>query len=321
MFFLSLWASFWGWLADISAQTLYIGGVSINVPAISGAVVVLIVAIGIDFILLGYIRLRMHQHRFRNDSKAHNTFLIRQLGRYCIYGVAVFLCIQRLGVPTHHIFATFSMFSLGIGLGIQKIFQDLVSGFTILIASSEVKVGDVIAVGEVKGRVVSIGLRSTTVETRDRDELVIPNSFFTGSYFENFTRNKKPTRLALPIGVAYGSDLEKVRKLLEEVAYAHPVVIAPSKFKCEDWRAKVQSNQINAHLGDEHHTEEPTALMVAHGDSALQFELVFYTREVFNAKELCAELRLALDKAFRLHNIQIPFPQRDVWVRSNHFFD
>lgn len=313
---LSLWTSFWDWLADISAHTINIGGVVIHVPAISGAVVILIVAIVADFVLIGYTHLRMHRRKLRKDNQVHNAFLLRQLGRYCIYGGAFFLGIQRLGVSTNAVFTAFSMLSLGVGLGIQKIFQDLVSGFAILIASSEVKVGDVIAVGEVRGRVVSIGLRSTTIETRDRDELVVPNSFFTGNYFENFTRNKKPTRLALAVGVAYGSDLAKVRQLMQEVAYMHPMVIAPSKFACRDWLEKVASNQVHAKPSDEHCTEEPAALMVAHGDSALQFELVFYTREVFGAKELCSELRLRLDEVFRQHHIQIPFPQRDIWLKK-----
>lgn len=302
---------------ELLQQKIAVAGLTIDIPAISAAIFVFVIAIMIDLALSAYARYKMHLRRDRDDHRVHGAFLMRQLGRYLTFTIAGIIAIRKLGVPYQSLASALTAFSFAIGFGIQKIFQDLISGFAILVASSEVKVGDVIQVGDIRGVVISIGLRSTTVETRDSEILVVPNSYFTSNPFENFTKNQKPTRLSIQIGVAYGSNTKKVCDLLASIAYAHPLIIAPSKFEDEDWlAAQVNNKKSKIRAGDVHYSDEPEALFTDFGDSALLFDLVFFTREVFESKELLAGIRLEIDQAFRERNITIPFPQQDVWFRN-----
>lgn len=213
---------------------------------------------------------------------------IYQIIRYFIYLIAISVFIHSLGVNITILIASLSALLLGLGLGIQHLFNDVVSG-VILLFDRSVKIGDVIEIKEnVVGKVAAINLRTSTLITRDEIEVIIPNSKFTSDNIINWTHNKVQTRFYVNVGVAYGSDVRLVEKILIEVAKQHKEI---AKYP------------------------EPRVRFLDFGDSSLDFSLRFYTNVTFGIGRIKSDLRFEIDKAFRENNITIPFPQRDV-----HFF-
>jgi small-conductance mechanosensitive channel len=139
------------------------------------------------------------------------------------------------------------------------------------------------------GTVGKIGLRSTTVETFDESEVIVPNSILVSEKVTNWTLSSEQSRIVVPVGVAYGSDLEKVLRILYEAANQHPQVLD---------------------------TPPPSAIFTAFGNSSLDFELRVWTSSVSNRLTIKNDLLLYIDRRFREENVEIPFPQRDLHLRS-----
>ncbi|MGA2329631.1 MAG: mechanosensitive ion channel domain-containing protein [Bryobacteraceae bacterium] len=176
-----------------------------------------------------------------------------------------------------------------IGFGLQNIAHNFVSGL-ILLVERPIKIGDRIEVGSLNGDVVQIGARSTWIRTNDNVVIIVPNSEFITSRVINWTANDRQVRFSLPVGVSYGSQPERVREILETVASAHPDVLPDPP---------------------------PETLFVAFGDSSLNFELRVWTRnQVQTPKRLISDLYFAIFRRFREEGIEIPFPQRDLHLRS-----
>jgi small-conductance mechanosensitive channel len=168
-------------------------------------------------------------------------------------------------------------------------FANFVSGLIVLF-ERPIRIGDTVTVGTTTGTVTRIRTRATTITDRDRKELIIPNkSFVTGDVI-NWTLSDPVTRLIIRVGVAYGSDVELIERLMLDLAKAHPLVL------------------------DE---PPPTVFFSEFGDSALNFELRVFYQDILNKILLTHELNKAIDKCFSEHGIVIPFPQRDIHIRSN----
>lgn len=181
--------------------------------------------------------------------------------------------------------------SLGLGFGLQNIVNNFVSGI-ILLFERPVRRGDWIRVGTTEGRVKQIKVRSTEIRTFDGADVVVPNSELISQQVVNMTLRDVYGRVIAPIGVAYGSDVALVEKILREVADAHPLVL------------KNFSDKL------------PVVLFRSFGDSALLFELRVFISDVSKVFVVLSELNFEIDRKFREHHIQIPFPQRDLHVRS-----
>ncbi|MDD2634910.1 MAG: mechanosensitive ion channel [Bacteroidales bacterium] len=208
--------------------------------------------------------------------------------KYLIYTIAISLFIESLGFNITILIASLSALLVGLGLGIQHIFNDFISGFIILFDRS-IKVGDVVEIkNELVGKVAKINLRTSIVITRDDVEVIIPNSKFTGENVTNWTHNSVMSRFSIIIGVAYGSDVRLVEKLLIQAAKSHELI------------------SLN--------TAPPTVHFVNFGDSSLDFKLMFYSEDNFRTEKIKSDLRFEIDRLFREHNIAIPFPQRDVHI-------
>ena len=178
---------------------------------------------------------------------------------------------------------------VGVGFGLQNIANNLISGFFILF-ERPIKVGDRIEVGEVHGHVVHIAARATTVRTNDNIDIIIPNSSFTSFNVINWSHGDQRVRFRIPVSVAYGSDARLVERLLLEVAEENENVL-----------------------------KEPSPRVVfwAFGDSALEFQLrVWTTRMLHRRGVFFGQLNLAIYEKFQQHGIHIPFPQRDLHVKS-----
>jgi small-conductance mechanosensitive channel len=178
---------------------------------------------------------------------------------------------------------------VGIGFGLQTIASNFISGIIILL-ERPIKVGDRVEVGNIDGQVVAIGARATTVITNDNIAVIVPNSYFISEPVINWTQNDPRVRFKIPVGVAYGSDLRLVAQLLLQVARENPDVLDDPV---------------------------PVVRLMAFGDSAVEFELrVWSTSLVHKRGKLISDLNFAIYEIFQQHGIEIPFPQREVHVRS-----
>jgi len=206
--------------------------------------------------------------------------------KWFIYVVILLVTFHNIGINVTAIFAASAALLVGVGLALQTLFQDIISGIFILIDQS-VHVGDIIQIDNKVGRVEEINLRTTRAVTIDNKVLIIPNHLYLTNTLHNWTENGKATRESVTVGVAYGSDTELVKNLLLEVAKEH--------------------KDVMVHPG-------PLVLFTDFGDSSLNFKLIFTLNDSFQAAIPQSDIRFAIDKKFREHGISIPFPQRDIHI-------
>ncbi|MCC1484535.1 mechanosensitive ion channel [Winogradskyella sp. E313] len=206
--------------------------------------------------------------------------------RWLIYVIIFLITLNSVGVNVTALFAASAALLIGIGLALQTLFQDIISGVFILIDQT-VHVGDIIEIDDRVGRVEEIKLRTTRAVTIDNKVLVIPNHLYLTNLLYNWTQNGSITRESIDVGVAYGSDVELVKKLLIQAA---------------DMQKDVLKHP------------EPVVIFNNFGDSALDFKLVFTLNDSFKATFPKSDIRFTIDKLFRENNISIPFPQRDVHI-------
>jgi small-conductance mechanosensitive channel len=197
--------------------------------------------------------------------------------------------IQTLGFSITFVIASVSALLVGVGLGIQHFFNDIISGIIILFDHS-IKVGDIIEIEDnIVGEVIETKLRTSQLVTRDDIIMIIPNSAFTTDKVINWTHNYKKSRFDIKIGVAYGSDVRLVEKVLTQVAIDH---------------------------NDVENEPRPFVLFDDFGNSSLDFSLKFWSCKQFWIEPIRSELRFEIDKRFRENNITIPFPQQDVYIKQ-----
>ncbi len=211
-------------------------------------------------------------------------YALYQMIRYVLLVVAVIIALESVGVTMNVLLAGSAALLVGIGLGLQHLFNDFVSGIIIL-ADGSIEVGDVIEVDGIVARVQAIQLRTSLVKTRDEKYIILPNSVMTNGKLINWTHHHELSRFDVVVGVSYNSDVEKVRQILVDVAKAHPMV-SPER--------------------------APRARLLDFADSSINFEILFWTDEVFGVENTKSDIRFAICQAFRDNNIEIPFPQRVV---------
>ncbi|RPD99584.1 mechanosensitive ion channel protein MscS [Aureibaculum marinum] len=209
-------------------------------------------------------------------------------GRWFIYLIILLMTLHNIGVNVTAMLTASAALLIGVGLALQTLFQDIISGVFILIDQS-VHVGDIIELDGKVGRVEEIKLRTTRAVTVDNKVLIIPNHLYLTNSLFNWTANGIETRESIEIGVAYGSDVRLVESLLIQAAKSHPAVLKEP---------------------------EPKVLFLNFGESSLDFKVSFSINDSFNVRIPKSDIRFEIDRLFREHNISIPFPQRDVHVYS-----
>ncbi|MFD1614312.1 mechanosensitive ion channel family protein [Gelatiniphilus marinus] len=208
--------------------------------------------------------------------------------RWVVYFIILFVTLHAVGVNVTAVFAASAALLLGVGLALQTLFQDIISGVFMLVDQS-VHVGDIIELEGKVGRVEEIKLRTTRAVTIDNKVLIIPNHLYLTNSLYNWTQNDITTRESVSVGVAYGSDVQLVKKLLLQAASTHPDVLS---------------------------APEPTVVFTDFGDSALNFKIIFTINDSFLAQYPKSDIRFEIDRLFRENNISIPFPQRDIHIIS-----
>ncbi len=266
-------------MGDFLDQSMHIGkGIEVSFLDL----LILIVVLSIASFLLRIIRRLMTRRMPAEDRKKFKV--VFAYGKWFIYVIIFLLTLHSVGVNVTGVFAASAALLIGIGLALQTLFQDIISGIFILVDQT-VHVGDIIQIEGKVGRVEEIKLRTTRAVTIDNKVLVIPNHLYLTNSLYNWTQNGAITRENMTVGVAYGSDVELVKKLLLQVAKDHPKVLDDPP---------------------------PLVLFTDFGDSALLFKLVFTMSDSFQAAIPQSEMRFEIDRLFRENNITIPFPQRDV---------
>lgn len=220
-----------------------------------------------------------------------DTGMVYALDRLVHYGVmtagALFAFKVGLGVDYTGLVVVLTALSVGLGLGLREITSDVAAGF-VLLFERPVRVGDRVRLDrEIEGDVVSIGLRATRIVTNDRLTVIVPNSRLTNQDYVNWSYLNEPIRLHIPVGVAYGTDVQLVRTLLlAAVADVNRLVDEP----------------------------RPDVRLVGFGDSCLDFEVLVWTNEPMAHPQIRSDVNLGIEREFGAAGVVIPFPQRDIHV-------
>jgi len=210
--------------------------------------------------------------------------------RYLVVVVGLLVLLQTAGVDLTTLNVLAGAIGIGVGFGLQTIANNFISGLIILL-EGPVKIGDRIEIGDVEGDVIRVGTLSTSVLTNDNITIIIPNARLISDSIVNWSHNDDSVRFKVPLSVAYGSDLKLVEKLLLEVA-----------------------------ANDEDILKDPPPAVnfTGFGDSGLNFELRVWSNTLTHRKgRLISKLNFAVYEKFRKHEIEIPYPQRDIHIRSD----
>jgi small-conductance mechanosensitive channel len=231
-----------------------------------------------EYILRRYFVLRLLRRTHLDSSL---QYAVSKMAGYMVIALGLYVAFKVVGLDLSSLAVVAGAIGLGLGFGLQTIISNFVSGLIIL-AERPISIGDRIEVGDVAGQVRQINLRATTVVTNDNISIIVPNSHFISETVTNWSHGDPK--------VAYGSDTELVRRVLLEVAQANEMVLKEPA---------------------------PTVFFDGFGDSSLNFELGVWTSEMMaSPRRFRSDLNFAIDRVFREHGIEIPFPQRDLHLRS-----
>jgi len=264
------------------------GGVSLVPKNVIGGILLFAVLV----VIIGWIKRWMDRRwlqRIVIERGARDAILT--LFGYIAFVLAIVISLKAASVDLTGLAIVSGALALGLGFGLQGIANNFVSGL-ILLFERPIRAGDFVSVGDIEGFVRSIRIRATEIETLDNQNVLVPNSELVSGRVTNWVLRDTHGRLQLQVGVAYGSDVEKVRDILETIGREHPEVIT-------DGRAPA-----------------PRALFIGFGDSSLDFELRVRIQRIERRFSVTSDLNFAVDAAFREAGISIPFPQRDLHIVS-----
>ncbi len=258
--------------------------VNISVSEIIVFLAILIVAKTVLWILRRVFLRQSLKYKIEKN-KTHSVF---QIIKYLLWIVAITLGLEVIGVKVTLLVAGSAALLVGLGLGLQQIFKDIVSGIFLLFEGT-IKIADIVELQGVVGKVKEISIRSTKIITRDNIIMIIPNSKFIEEDVINWSHHEERTRFHVEVGVAYGSDVELVKNTL---------------LKCAEENSQITSKPA------------PIVFFNNFGDSALVFQLHFWTNQSFRVEYIKSDLRFEIDKLFRKNNIVIAFPQHDIYIKQ-----
>jgi small-conductance mechanosensitive channel len=257
---------------------------SLTVYELAGALIILMVGLVVSKVIR---RLIYKSERFDLGKK----FAFSQVFHYVIVIIIFFLVMKILGVDISPLLVGSSVILVGIGLGLQNLFLDFISGIIILLDRT-IQVGDVVDIDGVIGEVQEIKMRTTTILTRDNKSIIFPNSVLTKNRLVNFSHNDEVVAFEITVGVHYDTDLELLEKLMLEAALENESVLKEPA---------------------------PSVRLENFGDSSLDFKMFYNTKNLFRQPTMRSNIRKSILRKFRENGINIPYPIRTLEFPKNTF--
>jgi len=271
------------------SQTAMVDGVESIVPVTLADLLLALFVVGVTAIasknLPGLMEIAVLQ---RMTLQPGSRYAINTLMRYVVVTVGTVAVLNIVGWKWSQIQWLVAALSVGLGFGLQEIVANFVSGLVILF-ERPVRVGDTVTVGQLTGTVSRVRIRATTITDWDRKEIIVPNKSFITEQVINWTLSDPITRVVIPVGISYGSDVQLAHRVMQETLLAMPLVLDDPP---------------------------PTVYFVGFGESSLDFRLNVYSRELADRLPLTHAVHEQILGALRKNGIEIPFPQRDLHVRS-----
>jgi len=275
-------ADFFNVVRDVTFG-IRIGGVTISLSTILSSFATIVLGILATRALQRWLQTKFLPQTTLDPSLQHSvSTILGYLGTIAVVSFA----LAQLGVDFQKITLVAGALSIGIGFGLQSVVSNFVSGL-ILLAERPIRVGDIINVKGEEGRVRRIHVRATEIETGDRASVIIPNSELITQVVKNRTHIDTFASISVPVGVAYGSDVNKVRDVLMEIANEHPLVMQ---------------------------TPAPNVFLTGFGDSAINFQLGWVVRNIGDGARVKSDICFSILAKFAEYGIEIPYPRRDVHV-------
>ena len=261
-----------------------LGDFSMNVEKLVSVVIILILT---KLILLG-IRKSIYRTRKNKTRDPGSLYSVVQIVNYFGWILAIIIILDVLGIKLTMLLTGGAALLVGVGLGLQQTFNDFISG-VILLIEGKTKVGDVLQIDDDVVMLKEIGLRTSEGVNRDLISVIIPNSKIINDKVINWSHQEKKTRFRIKVGVAYGSDVDKVVKILEDSVMEHPDITD---------------------------RESVEARFIDFGNSSLDFELLFFSQNIFRIEKVKSDIRKIISRNFAANGINIPFPQMDIYVKE-----
>ncbi|MEE1962966.1 mechanosensitive ion channel domain-containing protein [Allomuricauda taeanensis] len=274
----------WGSIKEFLNLGIHLGQGEKSINLTIGLLLLLTLAIIAAKFIMKWLR-HLITRKMEQEDKQKFTSIFKFIN-YVVYLIAVFVTLGVAGVDITLVITASAALFVGLGLALQELFKDILGGIFIIIDKS-LQVGDIVEVDGKVGKVFEIKLRTTRAITRDDKVLILPNHKFISDIVYNYTQNHRTTREKVSVGVAYGSDVALVTKILEQVATEQKQILKNPK---------------------------PFVLFDDFGDSALLFSVHFFTNDSFRDPRIKSEMRYKINARFKENNIGIPFPQRDVHI-------
>jgi len=280
-----------GWLAGPFRQVFdrpffHLGSLPVTLYLLIEVVLYILVLGFISHLIRSVLQSRVLT---RTSLSPGQRYAFARITSYIIFVLGLTIGLQSSGLNLNSLLVVGGALGIGIGLGVQNLANNFVSGL-VLLFEQPIRLGDRVEVGGVVGDVVRMASRSIWVRTNDNVVIIVPNSEFTANRVTNWTANDRRVRFSIPLGVSYDSNPAKVRDVVLAAARSHPDVLADPA---------------------------PEFLFESFGDSALNFELRYWTiNQVETPKVLSSDLYFAIFKIFQENGIEIPFPQRDLHLKS-----
>jgi small-conductance mechanosensitive channel len=276
---------FYEWGRGVLSNGMKIGAIEIT----PGSIAIFIFVIWLSVIISRMISQVLEKDVFTRVKAAKGVpSTITLMLKIVLISGGFFLAAAASGMKLTNLSIVLGAFSVGIGFGLQNIFNNMVSGL-ILAFERPIKVGDIVQVGELLGTVRSIGLRSSTVKSFDGAEVIVPNGNLISNEMVNWTLSDSFRRMDLRVGVKYGTDPDRVLGIMEKIANEHEGVMSKPS---------------------------PKAYFIEFGDSSLNFRLLAWAH-LDNRLEVESEINVLINKKLAEAGIEIPFPQRDLHIRSD----
>jgi small-conductance mechanosensitive channel len=271
----------------LTFKLIDLGDYSIRIDTLATLLLIFLVT---KFILWTIRKAIFNNHHLKGID-AGNTYAIFQIIKYVIWVIAIGFILEIIGIKVTVLIAGSAALLVGVGLGLQQTFNDIISGI-ILLSERSIKIDDVLEIDGDVVKIQDIGLRTSRGLSRDDISIIIPNSLITTSKVINWSHQSKKTRFRIDVGVAYGSDVDLVIKVLQESALEHP---------------------------DIYDKESIEARLVDFGNSSLDFQLLFFSTNIFRINKVKSEIRRIINRKFAENKITIPFPQMDLHFKSKSY--